>query len=269
MLSHSMVNLKSSNTNPTSFKVDFMSKRRYFPKSDQDSQEMESRSGHFNALPNELQSEILSYLPPSCDSRRTISGSTRGLIQYGHVSSKTRRAIEDMFSRRMHSMRPEDSTIYRFVKNPKLRVSGLRNILVSRKKSQEIYENPEKASDLLDMPGFCVANGYTKAMDCRWCCIDLIEFFCQFVKANVENKEKAFQWHLRQMDPLMQREEEVERRAFDVFLFIIEKSVAFAFDKAATIHSTNSVRSCNRELVHILERQDHFFHHKIVPLLNF
>lgn len=258
-----------SNKNTTQYKVDFTSKHRYFPKTDDDSQEMEWRSGHFDVLPDELQHEILSYVPPSCDSKKTISSSTKGLIQYSHVSSKTKHAVEALFSRRMNQIKSEGSVIYQFIKNPKFRISEFRNILVNKKKMKEMYENPEDFLNAFDMVSFCKENGYTKPMDCRWCVVDAIGFFCDFVTSSVENKEKAFQYHLKQFGFMTEREAQIERRAFDVILFIMEKAVYFSIEKANLSHEVSSVRIFSRMLNQILERQDHFFHHKIVPLLNF
>lgn len=250
-------------------KVDLTSRRRYFPKTEQDTQEMEWRSGHFDVLPNELQHEILSYVPTSCDSKKTISSSTKGLIQYSHVSSKTKRAVEALFSRRMHQTISEGYHTYHFVKNPKLRIPYFRNILINKKKIKEMYENPEDFLIVFDVVPFCKANGYAKPIDPKWCAFDLIEFFCDFVTASDENKEIAFQFHLNQLPFMTEREIQIERRAFDVILFMMEKAVYFSIEKINLSHETSSVRNFSRMLNQIFERQNHFFNHKIVPLLNF
>lgn len=260
------------------FEINFFSRRRYFPKTEENSEEMEDRSeyfksGPFNDLPNDVQKEILSYLPSACDSG-TISGSTKGLIQYSHVSSKTKRAVEEVFSSRMSQIKSEDSVIYHFVKKPNWRTTEFRNILVIRKKAQEFYENPERIKGVFDIIGFCSANGYKKSISFRTVSTDLIEFFCQFVESSVENKEMAFQHHLRQFDHMTERNQQMERRAFDVILIMLKKSIEFSkkesdLARGALTPGAQVRLAFQRELMEIERNRDHFFENEILPMLNF
>lgn len=254
--------------------VNFFSGRRYFPKTEEDAEEMKVQNDPFNNLSQDVQKEILFYLPRECDSKTTVSGSTKGLIQYSHVSQRTRRAVEDLLSRRMIQGEFKNSVIYHFVKNPKGRTAQFRNILASNKETRKIYENPEEIKKVFDIIGFCSENGYKKSRIFRQVSIDLIEFFCQFVESSVENKEMVFQHYLRQFTYMTEEDQRIERHAFDVILIILKKSVEFR--KEESISALNALTpgvharlGFQEEIDKIKRKQESFFETEIVPKINF